>query len=57
MMLNYLKDSGKCLIIILVVSGCASTTSGRLFMEFESDKNKIKLYHDKIIFEKVIARW
>ena len=47
----------KLALIMIVLSGCTVLPNGKLIMEFESEKNKMKISHDKIIFERVIAKW
>ena len=47
----------KILVLSILVTGCASTNNGKLYMEFKSEKNKMKISHDKIYIERIIARW
>jgi hypothetical protein len=47
----------KLALIMIVLSGCTVLPNGKLIMEFESEKNKMKISHDKIIFERTIAKW
>ena len=47
----------KLALFLIVLSGCTVLPNGKLIMEFESDKNKMKISHDKIVVERIIARW
>ena len=50
-------DGIKGILLSILVMGCASTNSGKLYMEYKSDMSKVRLSHDKILYERTIVRW
>ena len=50
-------DGIKGILLSILVMGCASTNSGKLYMEYKSDMSKVRLSHDKIVVERIITRW
>ena len=50
-------DGIKGILLSIMIVGCASTNSGKLYMEYKSDMSKVSLSHDKIVVERIIARW
>lgn len=50
-------DGIKGILLSILVTGCASTNNGKLYMEFKSDVHHMKISYDKIVVERVIARW
>ena len=50
-------DGIKGILLSIMIVGCASTNSGKLYMEYKSDVHHMKISHDKIVVERIIARW
>ena len=47
----------KIFFILILMTGCSTTSNGKLYMEFKSDVHHMKISHDKIVVERIIARW
>tara|TARA_B100000287_G_C20338855_1_gene664956 strand:+ start:227 stop:439 length:213 start_codon:yes stop_codon:yes gene_type:complete len=67
-LLNYLRISlgglratlskgMQIMILSIMMTGCASTPNGKLYMEYKSGDNHMKLGYNKIYIEKTIVSW
>ncbi len=52
-----LSKGMQIMILSIMMTGCASTPNGKLYMEYKSGDNHMKLGYNKIYIEKTIVSW